>query len=89
MCWQIWNMKVSCFWMIRANCHIICHRNISTSEVLNKSRMSTLFCSSYSVLLQDLRASCNVDVAGRKGRKGKGKRTKTRELQDEDGDKTP
>jgi hypothetical protein len=28
-------------------------------------------------------------VAGRKGRKGKGKRTKTRELQDEDGDKTP
>jgi len=40
-------------------------------------------------LLQDLRASCNVDVGGRKGRKGKGKRTKTRELQDEDGDKTP
>jgi hypothetical protein len=39
--------------------------------------------------LQDLRASCNVDAGGRKGRKGKGKRTKARELQDEDGDKTP
>ncbi|XP_021937675.1 chromodomain-helicase-DNA-binding protein Mi-2 homolog isoform X5 [Zootermopsis nevadensis] len=37
----------------------------------------------------DLRASCNVDGSGRKGKKGKGKRMKTRELQDEDGDKTP
>jgi hypothetical protein len=44
---------------------------------------------SASVLFQDLRASCNVDGSGRRGKKGKGKRTKTKELQDEDGDKTP
>jgi len=43
----------------------------------------------WSVLFQDLRASCNVDGSSRKGKKGKGKRTKTKELQDEDGDKTP
>ncbi|PSN37765.1 Chromodomain-helicase-DNA-binding protein Mi-2 [Blattella germanica] len=36
----------------------------------------------------DLRASCNVD-GSRKGKKGKGKRTKAKEIQDEDGDKTP
>jgi hypothetical protein len=31
MCWKIPNMDVSCFWMMRANFHIICHCNLSTS----------------------------------------------------------
>ncbi|XP_046390688.1 chromodomain-helicase-DNA-binding protein Mi-2 homolog isoform X3 [Ischnura elegans] len=39
---------------------------------------------------QDLRASCNADLlASKKGKKGKGKKTKTRELQEEEGDRTP
>jgi hypothetical protein len=31
MCWKIQNMKVSCFWMLGANFHIICYCNLSTS----------------------------------------------------------